>query len=252
MANTVKTKSKLKENKNKMLLSSIFSLIFAIMFLIATLVVAFYIIFNKSDISPFVALVLFIVSLILFGFFAYSKKQYSILRSGVKGENRTYRILNNLSENFTLLSNPMLYSRGRKAELDFVVIGSDAIFIIESKNHKGILRGSCEDNEWTQIKERGEKTYTKTIKNPLKQSLKQVKMFTDCLTDSGISAAVFPVVYFADSDVSIESDWDASNMIRVIKDEKELISYIVNTKGNIAIDENAKQKIIDLLTNQES
>ncbi len=251
MANSFKLKSDLKVNKNRMFFACIFAYIFALMFSIAGFVIAFNIIFGRLELSPVVALVLVIAGLILCAIGFYAGKKYQIYRSGVKGESRTYKILNNLSENFTILSNPVLHSRGKVAELDFVIIGSDAVFIVESKNHKGILKGKCEDDNWTQVKERGDKTYTKSIKNPVKQSLRQVRLFTESLSDIGISAVVFPVVYFADKDVALEVDWDESNMIRIIRDEKDLINYIVNTKGQMKLDEESKKKIVDLLTGKD-
>ncbi len=251
MANLVKTKSKLKENMNKMFWATVIAIAFALIFLAFSLILAFNIIFKDADISLLVPLVLFVVCLIVFAFFIYFKKQYSILKSGVKGENRTYKILSKLSENYTLLTNPVIYNRGKKTELDFVLICSDAVYIVETKNYKGIIRGRCDDDEWTQIKERGNKTYTKKIKNPIKQSLKQVNMLTQCLSDSGISAQLFPIVYFADPNMAMESDWDQNNMICCIKDENQLVSYIVNTKGNIAIDAETKDRIVELITSKE-
>ncbi len=244
MAKLVRTKSQLKSDKNKTFLHMIFALILTLAFLGFGLGTLFAILVNKSTLNIAFPCLFFVLAFILLGIFTAKRKEYGILSSGVSGEQQTLDILKRLPKNYTVINNPVLYNRGAVNELDFVVIGENGVFIIESKNYRGIINGKTSAQEWKQIKHGKNKTYEKTVSNPIKQAHRQGRRMKEMFIDFNISADVFPILYFVDNRSELKITEDAQTNVTVVKGEKQLFDFIVKTKGKETVDDNERAKII--------
>lgn len=245
MSKVVKIKSQLKQEKNKSFLKVVLSLFLAILFAVFGLVTLFAILLKKSTLHmavPVIFILLAFAGLIVFLVF---KKEYGILQSGVRGEETTLKILRKLPKEFTVLTNPVIHNRGAVNELDFVVVSKNGVFIIESKNYRGIVCGKTSNSNWKQIKHgKNGKTFEKEVSNPAKQSFRQKRRLEELFRDLRITATVYPVLYFVDDRTELKIQDDADLNVAIINDENTLLQFIQNTKGREKVSSEELAKII--------
>ncbi|MEF9969731.1 MAG: nuclease-related domain-containing protein [Ruthenibacterium sp.] len=148
------------------------------------------------------------------------------LHSGLRGEKQTAALLRQkLPANFYVVANPLLSIHGQRVELDAVVIGTNGVWLVETKNFAGALSGTKTDAFWTQTRlEKGGKTLTKQVRNPLLQSERQVRLVTQWLA-SAMQVRVSGCVYFVNSYVRVGLT-DA----RIFTDETALLRALQASK----------------------
>ena len=81
----------------------------------------------------------FIISSVLFK--KYSGR-VSILSSGLEGENKTNAIFEKLSDDYYVLSDLNVKVGNKTSQIDNIVVGSNGIFVIETKNLNGLIEGN--------------------------------------------------------------------------------------------------------------
>ena len=147
---------------------------------------------QKQPLQPvlYAALACAAVGAVLFRVFG---NRSEILKSGIEGEKQAMDALKVLPYSYHVVSNPVYYINGRKAELDAVVIGKNGVCIVETKNHTGVITGRPQDEWWSQTKRRG----TKHMKNPLLQVERQAAILEQVLREAGCKCEVRQMVYFA-------------------------------------------------------
>jgi hypothetical protein len=245
MAKVVKIKSQLKRNKTKAFLNV------ALAFLLASACVVFgfgllvLILLKKITLHIAIPIILLISSLICIVVFLSYRKRYGILQAGVRGEDTTRKILQKLPKEFTVLTNPVILNRGITMELDFVVVGKNGVFIVESKNHRGIITGKTSWSSWKQVKHgKNDKVYEKEITNPVKQAYRQSKRMEEVFRDFNIAANVYSILYFVDNRTELKIIDDADMNVAIFNNEESLLNYIRNTKGRETVSSDELAKII--------
>ncbi len=245
MPRLVKIKSQLKQNKNKALLKTALAIFFDLCFLGFGLGILVAVLAKKSTIHIAVPIILLIIAVVLFVIFLINRKQFGILQSGVRGEEETLQILKKLPKEYTIITNPIIYNRGAIIELDFVVVGKSGVFIVETKNYRGIISGKTSKSSWKQIKHgKNDKVYEKEVNNPVKQAYRQGRRMLEMFKDFDITADVYPIVYFVDSRSELKILDDAETGVQVFNKEKRLLDYIVNTEGKHTVNSSELTKII--------
>lgn len=245
MAKIVKIKSELKQNKNKTLLLTSLAVLFDLFLIGLGIGLLVAILLNKSTIHIAFPIVILALALVLFAVCLGFRKKLGILQSGVRGEEATLTALKKLPKDYTIITNPVILNRGITMELDFVVIGKNGVFIVETKNHRGIITGKTSKQTWKQVKHgKNDKIYEKEIPNPLKQSYRQGKRMEEMFRDFGISADVYPIVYFVDSKTELKLLADDELKVKLFNKEQRLLDYIINTKGKETVNANELAKII--------
>ena len=245
MSRVVKIKSELKKNKNKAFLKTALSGMLFLAFSGLGMGMLFAILTEKSELHIAFPIVSFVIALVLLVCFTIFRKQYNILLSGVRGEDNTLKILKKLPKDYTVITNPVILNRGATLELDFVVIGQNGVFIVESKNYRGIISGKTSSPEWKQIKHgKNDKVYEKKVGNPVKQAHRQSRRMLEMFRDFEITADVYPIVYFVDSRSELKIQDDAQLNVAVVNDDKQLLDYIVNSNGRQTVDSSELAKII--------
>ena len=248
MAKTIRIKSELKQEKRKAFLSMLFFLLLAVLSFIMSMYL-FVLCFSDSSKMPLgVPVGVFALSTVFFVIYKLKHKDYMVLLSGVSGENEVLNILKSLPGDFTVIMNPIINNRGKYNELDFAVIGKDAVFTVEVKNYKGALYGKSSSRELTQVKYgKGGKIYEKTVKNPMLQADFQGKRMRDLLYDLKIPFSVFPVLYFANESIELQIENDKIYDCKIIKCENELLEYIKKTHGKKITNFSDTKKLINSL-----
>lgn len=111
---------------------------------------------------------------------------------GVLGETVVAKLLLGLPEDkYIILNNIMLKTEKGTTQIDHIVVSIYGIFVIETKNYKGIITGTEFGDKWTKNMY-GKKYY---FYNPLKQNYGHVKALEKLL---GIEEIMFiPIVVFS-------------------------------------------------------
>ena len=159
---------------------------------------------------------------------ANDHKDMQILRSGISGEWVTAEELSLLPDDYTIFQDIEVEYDGKISEIDNIVVGKSGVFIVESKNHGGVIAGDYEDTYWTQDKiSRGGRLYSKEIYSPVKQVSTHIYRLANLLRDNGVFTYVRGIVYFTnentsvrisgnENDIPVFSYYDAGMMRRAI------------------------------------
>ncbi len=245
MSRIVKIKSELKQNKNKAFLKTALFALLTLGFLGLGAGVLVAILTEKSKLHIAFPIILFVISVVMLICFFVFRKRYNILLSGVRGESDTLEILKKLPKDFTIITNPVILNRGVTLELDFVVIGKNGVFIVESKNYRGIISGKTSSTKWKQIKHgKNDKVYEKEVGNPVKQAHRQGRRMLEMFRDFDITADIYPIVYFVDNRSELKIQDDAETGVAVFNKQKQLLDYIVSTSGKQTVNNTELTKII--------
>ena len=205
----------------------------------------FAILLKKSTVHISISVLFLVLAFIAFIGFITFKKNFDILKSGVLGEGNTLKLLKKLPRDYTVLTNPVIHNRGITMELDFVVVSKNGVFIVESKNYRGVVYGKTSSTGWKQVKyDKDGKKYEKLVPNPAKQSYRQKQRLDELFKDLKISASVFPVLYFVDSRTELKIQDDANLNVTIINNEEYLIDFIKKTKGKDKVSSEELAKII--------
>lgn len=181
---------------------------------------------------------IFVVGVLLVSF---CQRPYNRLKSGVKGEEKTSRILDILPSNYKILSNVQIEYDGKRSEIDNLIISKKGIIIVETKNYKGIINGNENDSEWIINKTSSKgNTYTNSIKNPIKQVKRQTYILYHILKENGVHCWIDGYVYMAGGQCRTDSD-------KVYTDERKLVQAIIDSGKENALDEDTINKLQQIL-----
>ena len=174
----------------------------------------------------------------------------NILRSGFEGEDRASKVFSKLPDDYYVLSDLEVKIDNKLSQIDNIVVGSNGIFIIETKNLNGIVNGEEEDKEIVQHKV-GKKggQYSRKLYNPIKQVNTHVFRVSEVLKRHSLNRWVQGVVYFTNKDCIIEINSTKVPVFSALEEgDKEIINYITNyDNSNASITEKDKIKIVNIL-----
>lgn len=172
---------------------------------------------------------LFIMLMIIGGGVFYSsfmRKKYDILKAGFSGEESTRKSIESLPDDYYAITNIKISYDGKQSELDMVVVGETGVFIIETKNHTGLIRGDAEASQFVQKKVgRGGTPYSKEMYNPIKQVSTHTYRLANFLKNRGVQVWVQGIVYF--------SNFDAELRISNISEKIPVFSRAENGEENM-------------------
>jgi len=145
---------------------------------------------------------LVVLSVISFAIFAYLWKRPNTWAIGAEGEESVIRVLQNLDSSFKVVNDVVL--PGDRQNIDHIVVGSVGAFVIETKNHNGIIK--CNNDDWSRKKigRRGT-VYASNIGNPSKQAKRNAVMLRKWLESENIDVGyISAVVVFTNEDVELD------------------------------------------------
>lgn len=168
-----------------------------------------------------------------------------ILKFGLQGEKEAFDLLSKLPRQYKVLSDVHLVDGNKSSQIDFVIIGPNGIFIMESKHIKGIINGKEDDNYLQKVKiGRGGDKYFKRMYNPIKQ-ISGHKIGMDVfLKKKGFRFRAFPILYFSnDCTVNVQS-----KRVKIITEPVLVIDYVKRYKqDNVYLPPNMQMKIANEL-----
>ncbi|MDD3795304.1 MAG: nuclease-related domain-containing protein [Lachnospiraceae bacterium] len=126
-------------------------------------------------------MIILLTAVALFGitvFIKYRRKQKYIRKKGQEGEAAVAQILFGLPDRkYIVFHDVMLHRENRTSQIDHVVISRYGIFVIETKNYSGYIRGKDKWEEWIQFA--GRKKYF--FRNPVRQNYGHIKALQELL-----------------------------------------------------------------------
>lgn len=187
-----------------------------------------------------------IPSTMLFGIFWLLFTQLDQLIAGYKGEALGQKELKKLKRyGYKVFANMKLKHNNDKSEMDFIVIGSNGIFIVEVKNIKGTIAGHVEDEHLIQIKKTKNNTYENKFYNPIKQVNTHVYKLSKYLKENNINYWIEGYVYFPKKHSNIQVK--NNNVIYSKKGKDSLLKHIENYENNQKITLSNQEKISALV-----
>ena len=172
--------------------------------------------------------------------------EMEIIKLGLDGEKETLKVFENLPDTYTVFSNLEIEVEGKKSQLDHVVVGSNGIFIIETKNLNGTIDGHALDRHFLQSKVgRGGTSFSKQFYNPIKQVSANVFRLSRYLKANGVDLWVQGAVYFSNPAVQvfIHNGSEIPVFTYSNNGRKEMIEYILNFQGKKEITSVVKTQI---------
>lgn len=107
-------------------------------------------------------------------------KIYKSKIKGYVGERLVSRKLRKLNKRkYKVINNLLLKTPKGSTQIDHVVVSRYGIFVIETKNYKGIIRGNEYDDNWNQILI----NKSEVLRNPVKQNNGHIKAIKDLIPE---------------------------------------------------------------------
>lgn len=146
------------------------------------------------------------------------------IRKGTAGERKIAKILSKLNKGkYTVLNNVRINTKDGRAQIDHLVISNFGLFIIETKNFTGVIKGEEDDKLWDKIH------YGHSFKfmNPINQNQRHEEALNYIIDQvQGLTRdeiLIYPMVVFCNGcklDIDLEG----------VMYEKELLSNILSVK----------------------
>ena len=195
-------------------------------------------------ITNFTLIYIFIISLLIGGFFF---KFYMNYRGGLQGEHMTIESLQNLPNSYCLINDVNLPNG--YGNIDHIVLGSNGIFAIETKNFEGELR--CEGDNWYQYKDTWKIPEEHEIKSPSKQvkgNALKLKQYIESknIFSKSLRLWVEGIVVFTHNNVILHCDNPTVPVFKV----NQLCNYIRNKESKIKFSSHELEKVAKILLRQ--
>lgn len=173
------------------------------------------------------------------------------ISTGLNGKKQTLSFVSSLPNDYTVVTNPKITYQGQESMLDTVVIGSNGVFIIQTKNHNGSISGSVSDNKLSQYKigRRGT-PYTNMFYNPAKQVSTHVFRLSKLLQEFGYNVWIQGIVYFSNPSAEVNVRYGGGQIPVFAASENgefEMCEYITSYTQKKTLSKTDIEKIADIL-----
>lgn len=229
------------DNKKKRQIYLISTIISGVIAVMAFIIWSYRIIMGisfQNKIFTFINLMFFIFGAAIFNL---SLNQFKRLNIGIKGERKAKDILDLLPHSYKKFSNVKINYNGQQCEIDFLIISSRGISIVEVKNYRGYLSGEENDSQLVHKKVSAKgNTYETTVRNPIKQVKRQAYILSQLLKDNHIRCWIDSYVFVMGCQCDV-------NSTKIFTDRRDLLEAIQETGKDYTLSEKDIYTIIQLL-----
>lgn len=153
---------------------------------------------------------------------------YSIFKPRIKGymgEKAISAILAMLDSNkYKVINDVVLCVEGKTSQIDHVVVSNYGIFVIETKNYKGLIYGDDYSDYWTQvIFKRKEKLY-----NPVRQNYGHVQALKQHLVEYPDIPYIPIVVFSINADLKVKTNSEVVYSVNLLKTIKKYETILIS------------------------
>lgn len=136
---------------------------------------------------------------------SYWGNKAKISLNGMTGESTALNSVKKIDKSYKIFSHMIIHIDGKESETDIILVGEKGVFVVEVKNHLGLITGSENDKNWLQYKETkmGGK-YVNPFYNPTKQVKTHVYRLSQLLKKNGYGGWIQGVVYFVNPNVEVD------------------------------------------------
>ncbi|MBE6550568.1 MAG: NERD domain-containing protein [Ruminococcaceae bacterium] len=186
------------------------------------------------------------------------KDEIDILKAGMEGEESALTIFKVLPDTYHIFTNCELSYGEKHSETDIIVVGPTGVFIVEVKNHKGIIVGNASDKNLLQFKHSsdynnyiiyGNTRVAKEFYNPVKQIGTHIWCLSNILQDRHIRTWVSGCVLFINNEANMQiSDRSDSNIPIYGADEIDKMRNHICSQGTHLLSSDDIKNIVSILS----
>ena len=188
------------------------------------------------------------ISLLLMFSLLFIKKEKSkllILKYGLEGEIATTTVLKRLPRSYYVCPDVTIKNGEHKAQMDHVVVGRNGVFVVETKNHKGIIYGDQTDHDLLQKKKTDSGSrYAKRFYSPIKQVTTHAYVLNKVLAESGYNLKAQGIVYFSNPSTKVKVYSEEIPVFSAKRGGKRKILRYIKHKDREKLLDSAECKII--------
>lgn len=130
---------------------------------------------------------------------------------GDKGEAKVIKELNKMKDEQYLINNLILLGENNIShQFDHILIRHNGVFVIETKNYYGDIKGNIDDTYWTKTYVSKRKQHIEKFMNPIKQNNAHIRYLRKVL---GKDISFINFVVFVDNDVSKLGIYSVMNLL---------------------------------------
>lgn len=176
-------------------------------------------------------------------------KSYESKVKGYVGEKLVAKKLSKLNKRkYKIINNLLLKTLKGTAQIDHIVISQYGIFVIETKNYKGIITGNEYDDNWNQILFNNKEV----LRNPIKQNNGHIKALKDVIPALRYKKINSIILFTKRSNLKVNTETTViyyNKVNKVIKRSrkkeftKEEVDYIYKKLNELNID-SFKQRVV--------
>lgn len=156
-----------------------------------------------------IILVIMVIIFLFFVFFILFKITPNNVK-GKKGENKVAKILRKYVNDDKYLINNLIIptnTSAKSTQIDHILLTTKGIFLIETKNYGGLIKGNIKDREWVQTFSYSKKQYS--FQNPITQNKQHIIAF---LRHFKIEKRIIGLVVFVQNNLGTLVSYDAVNL----------------------------------------
>ncbi|AOV08773.1 nuclease-related domain-containing protein [Sporosarcina ureilytica] len=175
-------------------------------------------------------------------------RKYAILRVGLQGETKVANVLEKLPAGYKSYNSVRIAADDGQAEMDYIIVGRNGVFVVEVKNHNGTIVGKGADRVWIQHKV-GRKggQYSNEMRNPMKQVGRQVYFLSNYLKANDLDVWIEGIVFFSNDRVKVKVETEKGH---VFTTSDELLNFITTYVSRNQIRDSDLTKLNKLLKMQ--
>lgn len=173
-------------------------------------------------------------------------KESGSIGAGLKGEVTVTRVLAEQLGNEAYILNDITVRSGfRSAQIDHVVVSPKGIFLLETKNWRGTIRGDERAKQW--VREGWGKYPDRSVYNPVMQNQGHIEVFVRFLKSRGVN---WPEVHSVLVSMAPSAVWNIENQTAPILRPQAAADYINYWDSPVKHSEQEVDAVINLLVKQ--
>lgn len=227
-------------NKSNHLRKELFTEVIKLIIFVISALLCLVIVFETYGLS--------LIGTIIFSVYIRKTKiQFNIIRSGLKGEKEVLSLLGELPKRYKVITDLLIKDKNKSSQIDFIVIGSNGIFIVESKNIRGTLTGNESDKYVLHTKIiRGGKSYKRQLYNPIFQVKGHSIGLSKLLKKNKLVYPIQGIVYLSNNE-SV-SNIQSKEIPILSKSKDDLLKYIRAYKNkDVKLSPKDQKSVVQLL-----
>ena len=168
-----------------------------------------------------------LILLVLIVFFSKSESK----RKGNEGERIVKKRLNRLKKSkYTIINDVSFSINGKISQIDHLVVSNFGIFVIETKNYKGMIFGRENDSNWIQVLGRHKNQFY----SPIRQNLGHIYALKHVLREYNVPKLESIVVFTNRGELKVKSTTPVIHPRKLLKqirrNNKEIICDELKSK----------------------